>query len=235
MKYQNKLKNLKVIALCIALLFTVVTGGIMAYASDELCSITVDYHGRSKNNSQVQLAGARFAIYQVGKNENGKLVLNDKFKKSGVSLLDSTASAREVQAEKLYKYAISNKISRMSQITDNQGKTVFRNLDKGIYLVAQTDKLQVSDDETYVSSPFLIMVPAEIDGNVTYNIVTEPKSGWGEEDEEENAHVLNPDIPVTGRAFYDGLFIIILLISVSVIIFTLFARHSMKRKQHSDE
>lgn len=140
-------------------------------------SIEIHYKGRTDSQGEVDLSGATFTLFQIQSAENGELVWNEEFVSAGISLKDTSAGAREKQAEKLFDYAKKNNITGTIQETNTVGYTSFLNLDEGIYLLAQIGTVD-SGTEQFESAPFLIEVPSEISGRFEYNVETEPKAEW---------------------------------------------------------
>ena len=54
----------------------------------------------------------------------------------------------------------------------------FGNLKNGLYLVAQTKEVHYGKTERYISDPFLVSIPADIDGSLLYHVTAQPKSAW---------------------------------------------------------
>lgn len=140
-------------------------------------TLRIEYHGRTEENENIVLSGAEFSLYYVGAMENGDWKLSQEFQKSGVSLEKQEASERKRQAIELYQYALEQKLSNSIQKTDAAGVAQFGDLGTGLYLVVQTEELQ-NQTGTFSSVPFLISVPIEENGILTWNVVTEPKSEW---------------------------------------------------------
>ncbi len=216
----NRLKKLKIITLCMVLISVMVQGCFVASAQDPLGTVTISYHGCSAQDTKVDLSGAEFVIYKVGRFHDEMWNLTGEFANSKVSLEEDTASARTAQAKDLYDYAVANGIRCQSRITDAHGKTVFSDLEQGFYLIAQKNEVKASNNGVYISSPFLISVPAEIDGKLTYDIITEPKSGWeGETPSAPTVLADTPDAPATADAFPLELLLMSLTVSGTMLLY----------------
>lgn len=140
-------------------------------------SIQIVYKGRNELNQEVNLSDAKFSIYQVQYMSNDTLTWKDNFKDLHISLVDTSAEAREKQAKQLYKYAQKKDISCLLQETNTLGRTTFSNLTQGIYLIAQEGYVE-SGKSQFESAPFLVEIPSLVDGSVEYNVTIEPKAEW---------------------------------------------------------
>lgn len=151
---------------------------------DTLCfaadtgSVCVKYHGRTAEDREISLAGTQFLLYQVGSGANGAWELMEPFRGSAVSLSNGSSSARKQQAAQLYAYAKKEKLQGTLQKTDGSGTAVFPNLKTGLYLLAQTEKLDKGASGIFDSAPFLVSVPGEAAGEILWNVIVEPKSEW---------------------------------------------------------
>ena len=140
-------------------------------------SIQIVYKGRNELNKEVNLSGAKFSIYQVQYMSNDTLTWKDNFKDSYISLVDTSAQAREKQAKQLYEYAQKKGIPCLTQETNTLGRMSFRNLDQGIYLIIQKGYVE-SGKSQFESAPFLVSIPSLVDGSVEYSVKVEPKAEW---------------------------------------------------------
>lgn len=140
-------------------------------------SIDIDYKGRTDNQEEIILSGAKFEIIPIQYVENEKWVWQSSFVDCGVSLHDTSAEARNKQAKQLLEYARKKGISGNQQLTDTMGHTVFSNLNEGMYLITQIGSVKNGND-TFESAPFLVSVPSDIDGYLMYDVKVEPKVTW---------------------------------------------------------
>lgn len=147
------------------------------YANEQKGAIFIDYRGVDENQKEIAPSGVEFVIYNVGdfKEENGRL--NEMFQQSGVSLADSSASARNRQAKELYSYATKNTLIGVS-LTTKEGKAELKELETGIYLVAQVDKYFYQEKGYMISEPFLVSIPMQVNGEWKYQVNVEPKTEW---------------------------------------------------------
>lgn len=149
----------------------------MIFASDIKGSISIDYHVTAEQDKKVYPSGVQFAVYQIGCFHDGAAVLNQKFQASGVSLEDPSASARNRQAKELYAYASKKELAGITAETKD-GKIEFKNIDMGIYLVAQTERYSYAEKGWFDSEPFLLSIPLELNGEWMYDVHVEPKTMW---------------------------------------------------------
>ena len=118
----------------------------------EAGSIQISYHGRTDDETVV-LSDTPFVLYHAGGWSEGGWTLSEDFQGSGVSL-ENPDSSEKKQAEKLYAYAVQEKLQGREQKTDEAGITKFGNLEKGLYLIAQTRDVR-KGDWIFRSSPVL--------------------------------------------------------------------------------
>lgn len=128
-------------------------------------SIQIVYKGRNELNQEVNLSDAKFSIYQVQYMSNDTLTWKDNFKDLHISLVDTSAEAREKQAKQLYKYAQKKDIYCLTQKINTLGRTTFSNLTQGIYLIVQEGYVE-SGKSQFESAPFLVEIPSLVDGSV---------------------------------------------------------------------
>ena len=78
----------------------------------------------------------------------------------------------------MYQYAKKHRIKGTNNQTNEVGRLFFGNLKNGLYLVAQTKEVHYGKTERYISDPFLVSIPADIDGSLLYHVTAQPKSAW---------------------------------------------------------
>ena len=140
-------------------------------------SIDIDYKGRTDNQEEIILSGAKFEIIPIQYVENEKWVWQSSFVDCGVSLHDTSAEARNKQAKQLLEYARKKGVSGNQQLTDSTGHAVFSGLNEGMYLITQIGSVKNGND-TFESAPFLVSIPSDIDGYLVYDVKVEPKVTW---------------------------------------------------------
>ena len=154
-------------AMIILVLFSI--SGKMITATTTQGSISILYKGRTKGDQEIALSKAKFILYQVGEDTDGRWKLNEQFQPSNLSLTKEDAQSRQKQAARLYQYAKKQGIEGRKKQTDEAGRLVFGNLKNGLYLVAQTKEVHYGTSEQYSSDPFLVSIPADIDGSLLYH------------------------------------------------------------------
>lgn len=141
-------------------------------------SISVLYQGRTKEDRKIALSKAEFKLYKVGEDKNGVWKLNNQFEKSNVSMEENDAESRQKQAVSLYQYGKKHNLKGENKQTNQEGRLVFDQLENGLYLVAQTKEVNYGKTESYISDPFLVSIPADVDGTLLYHVTAQPKSAW---------------------------------------------------------
>ena len=171
------IKQLKIHSLFLLLISLLFVSLIQVHADSRTGSIDIDYKGRTDNQEEIILSGAKFEIIPIQYVENEKWVWQSSFVDCGISLNDTSAEARNKQAKQLLEYARKKGISGNQQLTDSMGHTVFSNLNEGMYLITQIGYVKNGND-TFESAPFLVSIPSDIDGYLMYDVKVEPKVTW---------------------------------------------------------
>lgn len=171
------IKQLKTYSLFLLLISLLFVSLIQAHADSRTGSIDIDYKGRTDNQEEIILFGAKFEIIPIQYVENEKWVWQFSFVDCGVSLHDTSAEARNKQAKQLLEYARKKGISGNQQLTDSMGHALFSGLNEGMYLVFQIGSVKNGND-TFESAPFLVSIPSDIDGYLVYDVKVEPKVTW---------------------------------------------------------
>lgn len=171
------IKQLKIHSLFLLLISLLFVSLIQVHADSRMGSIDIDYKGRTDNQEEIILSGAKFEIIPIQYVENEKWVWQSSFVDCGISLNDTSAEARNKQAKQLLEYARKKGISGNQQLTDSMGHTVFSNLNEGMYLITQIGSVKTGND-TFESAPFLVSIPSDIDGYLVYDVKVEPKVTW---------------------------------------------------------
>ena len=95
-----------------------------------------------------------------------------------------------------YEYARENGLEGVTQVTDQNGRAVFSDLEDGLYLISQKGDLTYEED-AFRSMPFLVSVPLKSKNDAPiYQVKVEPKSGWVDETEPDEEIVV-PVTPLT--------------------------------------
>ena len=165
------IKQLKTYSLFLLLISLLFVSLIQVHADSRTGSIDIDYKGRTDNQEEIILSGAKFEIIPIQYVENGNWAWQSSFVDCGISLNDTSAEARNKQAKQLLEYA------RKKGVSGNQQLTVFSNLNEGMYLITQMGSVKNGNDK-FESAPFLVSVPSDIDGYLMYDVKVEPKVTW---------------------------------------------------------
>lgn len=126
----------------------------------------------STNNNEV-ITGAEITIYKVGNIviDNSNLMFKNVTKIESCNVDFTKITDKNISGSVLKCIQDSN-VKQEKSITDNRGKVSFKDLELGLYLVAQTN-----DVKGYSKiSPYLVMVPKELDNKWTYDISSLPKT-----------------------------------------------------------
>lgn len=121
----------------------------------------------STNDGEV-IKGAEITIYKVADAtiENLNLVFKNLPETDACKLDDENITNSMVECIK------NTNVKRETSITDVEGKASFINLDLGLYLVVQTNKVKGFSK----IDPYLVMIPEEIDNMWVYDIESMPKT-----------------------------------------------------------
>lgn len=166
------MKRIKILLLSILMIFNI--GKI-----DALGSNTVDFNEKGsieitlfEKNDNVKIEGAELTIYKVADayEENHNLFLKyvSELSSCNVSLEDLESASVTSNIEK----CIPSDYNGISKLTNQDGNVKYDNLDLGLYLIKQTNKV---DGFSKIDS-FLAMIPKEIDNSWEYNIKATPKT-----------------------------------------------------------
>ena len=178
-------------------------------------SLTVCYQSNEDGNV-IPLKNAEFRICRVSdltvKNNSAKYTLVPEFASAGISFEGMTAADSGLAAKKLYDLTKSNGTNMRTGKTDANGCVKFSNLQPGMYLVVQPEKLRQGNND-YVSSPFLVSVPLAVDGengnNVwQYEVKAYPKHSSSKPVDKP----LIPNPPDTGDLLFIGFWGCVLII-----------------------
>lgn len=124
-----------------------------------------------EKEEQTKINGAELTIYKIAdaKEENHNLVFEyvNELSDCKVSLdnLDN-----DNISEKINK-CLNDSVKGISLVTED-GKVNFEDLDLGLYLVKQTNKVEGYS----VITPYLVMIPRVINDEWTYNVTSKPKT-----------------------------------------------------------
>ena len=166
------MKRIKILLLSILMIFNI-------DKIDALGSNIVDFNEKGsieitlfEKNDNVKIEGAELTIYKVADayEENHNLFLKyvNELSSCNVSLEDLESVSVTSNIEK----CIPSDYAGISKLTNQDGYVKYDNLDLGLYLIKQTNKV---DGFSKIDS-FLAMIPKEIDNSWEYNIKATPKT-----------------------------------------------------------
>lgn len=166
-------RRLSAIALAVFLLYIIsYTTSITAYAYDVPDLSREGSVSVTMKEGETAVSGGTLTLYRVGDiyedNGNYSFVLSGDFSGSKESLEDIQSATL---AKSLADYAKNNKLTGITQIIGNDGKTVFTNLELGLYLLVQNKAAQGYN----AVDPFLVSIPMMEDGTYIYNVDASPK------------------------------------------------------------
>lgn len=124
-----------------------------------------------EKEEQTKINGAELTIYKIAdaKEENHNLVFEyvNELSDCKVSLdnLDNDNISEEINK------CLNDSVKGISLVTED-GKVNFEDLDLGLYLVKQTNKVEGYS----VITPYLVMIPRVINDEWTYNVTSKPKT-----------------------------------------------------------
>lgn len=237
MKSLKKKKLQSVWILCI-LLAGVFIPNMICEASDK-GTIQIEYHGRTEQDKEIVLDQAEFICYHVGNLQEGQWKLTELFENAGVSLTDETSSQRALQAKKLYEYAKKINMQGTVVATDSQGIACIRNLEEGLYLIAQMKNWNKKEVGTFSSAPFLLSVPVRINDKEMWKVVCKPKSEWIPEEEQElpkpkPEENKKPDKPKTGDSKPVEMLMLIVILSVCLVAYLTKKKYDYQTKNKNE-
>lgn len=126
-----------------------------------------------KAGSETPLEGVEIKIYKIASPdiENNNLIYNYEKGFSSCSIDLNNLNDERIPSA-LESCLIEKETINLVKKTDSKGKVSFNNLDLGLYLLVQTNKM-----EGYSKfDSFLVMIPENIDNEWIYNIEATPKT-----------------------------------------------------------
>lgn len=166
------MKRIKILLLSILMIFNIdkvnaLENNIVDFNEKGSIEITL-----VEKNDNVKIEGAELTIYKVtdAYEENHNLFLKyvSELSSCNVSLEDLESASVTSNIEK----CIPSDYNGISKLTNQDGYVKYDNLDLGLYLIKQTNKV---DGFSKIDS-FLAMIPKEIDNSWEYNIKATPKT-----------------------------------------------------------
>lgn len=166
------MKRIKILLLSLIMLFSV--DNIYALSSN-----VVDFNHKGsiqitlyEKNDNEKIEGAELTIYKVAdareKDHNLVFEYVKELEECPVSLEDLESATVSSEIEK----CIPNDMDGIVKVTDSDGSVKYEDLDLGLYLVKQTNKVE---GFSKIDS-FLVMIPKVIDNKWVYDVEATPKT-----------------------------------------------------------
>lgn len=134
------------------------------FAVAESGSIIVTLEDKSKN----KINDITVYLCKVAELNNTGYYPTPAFEDSGISISGIINSPDESSAESVAKYVRDNKIDVLSAVSEN-GKVTFSDLSLGIWIVF------CEEDSKYTFNPYIVLLPYESNGKLSYEVLSEPK------------------------------------------------------------
>ena len=163
MTTKNRIVNM-VIAVLLCICF--VTPVFTAYAQND-CHLTVII---KNEQATAYVPDFEVGLCQVAYLQSGVYHLTDAFASSGIALAELSKSNNSVHAAAIVEYINKNNISYATQITQDNGKAVFGNLSRGIYVVFAKKGHSVD------FAPFIVFLPQSVNGVNNHYVISTPKT-----------------------------------------------------------
>ncbi len=159
----------QLLKLCLVFFLTVIMllGSAKAFAAEKTCCLTIKITSSDNTASQSALS---VGLCKIASLQNGKYELTDAFSDSGISIESISKNINSNHNAEIYRYITENKIPYITATTNSKSSAMFSNLDKGIYLVF----CEHSQNLTF--SPYIVFLPSVVNGNINYNVISEPKT-----------------------------------------------------------
>ncbi len=151
-------------------------------------SLSVKYDGKA-------VSGGSLTMYRVCKvirenNADFYFVLTDEYAASGIEIGDLSD---ESLAASFAQYIKENKLSGTTKNINKKGEVVFDELESGLYLFVQ----KKAASGYAKMKPFLVSLPALVDGEYVYEVNASPKTGI--EPQKPKPSDPPPNLPQTGQ------------------------------------
>lgn len=159
-EFRRKLNSLLVLAVSVLLL-----GTTPAFAVGD-CSLRVVV----RNSAGEPVPSIHVELYAVAQGEGNACTLTEAFSDLGISAGELLAAPDGENAERVFQYAHANELDGLIKRTSSSGIVDFSSLERGIYLVADRGEQAVA------FQPYLVVLPAEIDGQLESNVTSIPKT-----------------------------------------------------------
>lgn len=154
---------------CLVAFLTVIMllGSVKAFAVEKPCSLTINI--TSSDNTVVE-SSLSIGLCKIASLNGEKYELTDFFADSGISIECISNKTSSNHYTEIYRYITENNIPYETAVTNSENSAVFSNLDEGIYLVF------CEHSQSLTFSPYIVFLPSDINGNLTYDVISEPKT-----------------------------------------------------------
>ena len=161
---------MKKLSILLLMLFTFCTNILSVNALDFTKKGSIEITLIEKEE-QTKINGAELTIYKIAdaKEENHNLVFEYVSELSDCKVSLDNLDNDNISAE--INKCLNDSVKGISLVTED-GKVNFEDLDLGLYLVKQTNKVEGYS----VITPYLVMIPRVINDEWTYNVTSNPKT-----------------------------------------------------------
>lgn len=137
------------------------------FAAEQPCFLTINI---TNNDNTVSKSELGIGLCKIASLHDEKYELTDAFADSGISIESILSETNSNHNAEIYRYIINNNIAHDTATTNSEGKASFSELDKGIYLVF------CDNSQNLTFSPYIVFLPSVVNGNLVYNVISEPKT-----------------------------------------------------------
>ena len=183
---KRKIQQLVSVMLCLLLLCGTLTVFAAPVDTSRHCSLALTYAADG-----VAFEGLEVALYRVAKMETlGVFEAVKPFKNYAIHLNGVTSQTEwnEIAATLNGYIQADNLLPTATATTDKDGTASFDNLEVGLYLVGGV--IAETDSYVYTFSDFMICLPDEEAGELTYDVVARPKSEKSEPVPQEKEYTI---------------------------------------------
>ncbi|MGN0243037.1 MAG: Cna B-type domain-containing protein [Lachnospiraceae bacterium] len=159
--------NKRIKAILPFLLISVVLFLLPSQVRAETGSITVNVRNEAGTTA---IPDFEVSLCQIAKSSGQQYDLTESLKDSGIAISDIISQNNAEYAKEMVQYIQEARLVCMSGKTDQTGRVVFRELEKGIYLVFCKEK------QSYVFNPYFVFIPTMVNEIEDYDISSTPKT-----------------------------------------------------------
>lgn len=118
----------------------------------------------------VPVRGINVTLCQVAITSADKTQLAPDFQQLPLSVDQLQQDSAAQHTETVYQYVHAKELEGLVQSTNSKGVTYFEGLEQGIYLVFEEGEQSIS------FQPYLVTLPVQLDGQLTYHVLSQPKT-----------------------------------------------------------